>query len=500
MTRNPAGRARVLLLALLASVGCTRDAARQQHTLIVAYGADDFPLAFNRERLGRYPLNAGICEPLVRLTREFAVAPALAARWEHLDSNAVRFQLRPRTRFSDGATVTAAAVAGTLAQLTRARVDYSSLSDSSVRVLDDSTFDILPARINRRLVEQLVHPMYGIIEPGSDPARRPVCTGPFQLVDYVAHDYLTVARNDRYRGPRPPLDTLVFRFIPDELARTVALRSGQVHAIVDVGRANATSLARQPGLTVVAAPMGAVIVLYMNLNGTGPYAQLRDTSLRRAVAMAIDRQSLVRHVLGHASSAVVSTINPPAVMGADAALVRGVAFDTAEARRRMQGRRRSLSMIAAPSSIDRATVEYVQAQLARIGIDVRFESLDAAAYESRLNTGAFDLDLELPNQNDANPAFLLALRWYSRSSVRSARYMHASPRFDALVERALAANTHAESRHAAAQAMHQLVDVEVAAVPLAGVSRIYAMSSRVRGFLPHPSRLNQDWSSVWLAP
>ena len=56
-----------------------------------------------------------------------------------------------------------------------------------------------------------------------------------------------------------------------------------------------------------------------------------------------------------------------------------------------------------------------------------------------------------------------------------------------------------DARRAAAEAMHQLVDVEVGAVPLAGISRLYAMTQRVHGFVPHPSRLNQDWSTVWLA-
>ena len=46
---------------------------------------------------------------------------------------------------------------------------------------------------------------------------------------------------------------------------------------------------------------------------------------------------------------------------------------------------------------------------------------------------------------------------------------------------------------------HGAVDVEVGAIPLAGVARIYAMRDGVRGFVPHPSRLNQDWSAVWLA-
>jgi ABC-type transport system substrate-binding protein len=251
----------------------------------------------------------------------------------------------------------------------------------------------------------------------------------------------------------------------------------------------------------VTAPAGAVIVLYMNLHGVAPYHQLRDSALRRAVAMAIDRRTLVERVLGGGgSAALVATVNPPSVLDAHAALVHGVPYDAAAAARALHGRRRTLALIANPGALDRATVEYVQAQLAGVGIAVAVDPLDAAAYESRLNSGAFDLDLKMPSQNDANPAFLLALRWYSRSGTRSAAFTHASPRVDALVEHALAAATDDDARRAAATAMHQLVDVEVGAVPLAGISRIYAMTGRVRGFAPHPSRLNQDWSTVWLAP
>ena len=490
----------LLLELVLTGCGSSRDAAAaDRRALVVAFGADEFPLTTNRERLGRYPLNAGICEPLVRLTRDFMVAPALAVRWERHEPGAVRFILQSGVTFSNGAPVDARAVAYTLAQVARTRTDFSFLADSSVRVVDDTTLDVRPARMNRRLVEQLVHQIYDILAPGSDPARQPVCTGPFRLIDYVAHNRLVVIRNDRYRGERAKLDTIIFRFIPDETTRTLALRSGEVDVIFDVGRANASALERVPDLRVVTALPGAVMVMYMNLNGAAPYNQLRDSSLRRAVAMAIDRTTLVQKVLGGASAALVATINPPSVLGAYASLVQGVPYDPQAATRALQGRRRSLTLIANPSSIDRATVEYVQAQLAQVGIDVAVEQLDAAAFESRLNSGAFDLDLELPSQNDANPAFLLALRWYSRSSTRSVAFTHASPRFDALVERALAATTDEDARRAAAEAMHQLVDVEVGAVPLAGVSRVYAMNQRVRGFVPHPSRLNQDWSSVWVA-
>lgn len=490
-----------LLAITLAVGGCSgHDVNPARKSLVVAFGADEFPLSVNRTRLGRYPLNAGICEPLVRLTQTFGVAPALVTRWERRGDNSVRFVLRSGITFSNGSPLDGRAVAFSLGHAARTRAEYSFVSDSAVRIIDDTTFDVTPSRPNRRLIDQLVHPIYSVLEPASDPAVMPVCTGPFRLLEYVANDHLTVVRNERYRGAPARLDTVTFRFIQDETTRVLALRAGEVDAIFDVSRSNAKAIRSVPGLQVVTAPPGAVIVMYLNVNGVAPYHLLRDASLRRAVAMSIDRRTLVDNVLGGGDyAAVVSTVNPPGVLGAYASRVLGVPYDLQSATRILNGQRRVLRLIANPSSVDRATVEYVQAQLARVGIVAAVEQLDAAAYESRLNSGAFDLDLELPSQNDANPAFLLAIRWYSKSSTRSARFTHASPLFDTLVEHALAAVTDDDARRAAADAMHQLVDVEVGAIPLAGISRTYAMTDRLRGFVAHPSRLNQDWSSVWLA-
>ena len=156
-------------------------------------------------------------------------------------------------------------------------------------------------------------------------------------------------------------------------------------------------------------------------------------------------------------------------------------------------------MLSQPGGVDRAVAQYVQAQLTAVGFQVKVEDLDPGAFESRLNAGTWDLDIEVPNQNDANPAFLLALRWYSRSNVRSARFMTAGRRFDSLVSTALASPDRNQAQLAAAEAMHVLVDDAVAAIPLAGISRIYAMKSRVRGFDPHPARINQSWNTVWLS-
>ena len=130
----------LLLELVLTGCGSPRsDAAADRRALVVAFGADEFPLTTNRERLGRYPLNI----------------------------------LQSGVTFSNGAPVDARAVAYTLARVARTRTDFSFLADSSVRVVDDTTLDVRPARMNRRLVEQLVHQIYDILAPGSDPARQP---------------------------------------------------------------------------------------------------------------------------------------------------------------------------------------------------------------------------------------------------------------------------------------------------------------------------------------
>ncbi len=487
---------------ILSLSGCDghSSSASSSRTLVVAYGADESPITINRERLGRYPLNASICETLVTLGQDFRVHPGLASRWTPLEPHGVRLILRRNITFSDGTPLDARAVVYTLAHAARLKLGYSFLSESSAVAIDDSTVEIRSTRPNQRLIEQLVHPTYGIMSPSGDPARNPVCTGPFRLAEYKAHDHLTVVRNARYAGVASKLDTIVFRFIPDENTRVLALRAGDADLAYDVSRDNANALAAVPGFQVVTAPPGTVLMMFMNRHGAPPYDQLADSALRAAIAHAIDRRTLVERVLGSRTSALVSTVNPPVMLGEFVSVVAGVPWDTVQARHLVGNRRRPLRLVVNSNVIERAEVEYVQAQLARAGLQVAIEILDAGTFESRLNSGSFDMDMERPSQNDANPAFLLSLRWYSRSGTRSAAFTHASPTFDRLAELSIEATDPVALRRAAADATHQLVDVEIGAIPLAGISRSYAMRDRVHGFVAHPSRLNQGWGSVWLAP
>ncbi|MBA3806123.1 MAG: ABC transporter substrate-binding protein, partial [Acidobacteria bacterium] len=250
--------------------------------------------------------------------------------------------------------------------------------------------------------------------------------------------------------------------------------------------------------------------LFLNIHGQAPYELLSDRNLRRAIALAIDRRTLIEKIW-EGNGEMISTIGPRAMLGDHARLVQGFPFDPKQAIdllahdgwlpgtdgvRMRGGRRLSLTLIAW-AEFDPATLEFLQAQLAAIGCEVRIvKSPDTVSYQARLEAGEFDLDLEAGNQNDANPIFLPALRFYSKSSGRTVRYFAPGARYDQIIESGLGATEREEVMRRSAEAQHLLVDEEAIAIPLAGLKRIYAMREEVQGFAPHPSLLNQRWDTI----
>ena len=146
---------------------------------------------------------------------------------------------------------------------------------------------------------------------------------------------------------------------------------------------------------------------------------------------------------------------------------------------------------------DSQTLEFIQSQLAAVGVEMKIvKTPDQASYSKLLDAGEFDIDLEGPNQNDANPVFLPALRFYSCASSKNMPYFAPKGRFDQAVEEGSAATDRGTTQQKAAEAMHLLIDDQAIVIPVAGLFRLYAMKSSVQGCAPHPSQTNQWWNTV----
>lgn len=186
----------LLLCAACGGGAAARDAGARGE-LVVAAPADGYGLGGDAA-FALYPLNTTIYEPLVRLSGDYRPEPLLATRWEFVPPNTWRFHLRRGVRFHDGEPFGAEAVRWTMERVARRGSGSTGIAPGSTRVVDDSTVEITPAFSNRRLPEQLVHPVYSIIAPQSEPTSRPVGTGPFRFVEYRPSHHITVSRFDGY--------------------------------------------------------------------------------------------------------------------------------------------------------------------------------------------------------------------------------------------------------------------------------------------------------------
>ena len=190
--------------------------------------------------------------------------------------------------------------------------------------IDDHTVDITTTRPNLRMPEQLTHPTYGVIAPGSDPPTKPVGTGrsnssSTSKINAWSSSVIrtTGATRRSCSASRSPPG-----FMPDDNSRALALRAGEIDLAADVPREAARDLASVPGLKVITSGVGSYEALYVNIHGDPPYDLGQERAVRQAVALArsaldrsmpssISRSARAWSRSGSASYATIGDSSPP---------------------------------------------------------------------------------------------------------------------------------------------------------------------------------------------
>lgn len=502
-----------LVLVSLVALALSASLAQRSKELVIGWTADEFNVEINRVRLAMYPLNTGVCESLFKLSKDFRVQPWLAESFEYKGNGTFRITLRKGIKFHDGQPLTSEAVKYSLDRTVKTNVGYSQLGENSVKIVDDMTVDITPVRTNLRLIEQLVHTTYSIIAPGSDQRIKPVCTGAYRFVEYVPNDRIVVEANpDYWNSSKPRTARVVYKFITDDNTRLLALLAGQVDAIVNMPRSAVKTVQANSNLKVVTGQPGAVIMVTANAKGNETFNILSDARVRKAVAHAIDRKTLIENVLENLALPI-STVNPGEALGAYASLVKPLAYNPegsaklledagwklgADGIRAKGEKRLSLTLLlSSVGGVGPEVTQYVQDQLRRVGIELKIEPVDNATFSARQEKGQFDLITWLPNQNDANPAFLMQLWWSKVATAKAGPWVQAGPNFDAVIDKILTSPSNPqELRKLSAGAMRVLIEQQTVAFPLAGIYRIYGLKKSLTGFAPHPAIQYLDWRNV----
>lgn len=120
-----------------------------------------------------------------------------------------------------------------------------------------------------------------------------VGTGPFVFDSWTPGSKITLERNDDYWDGAPYLDGVQINIVPDAQSVVSQLRSGQLDLILGTNNRDAESLGEAGGFSVYPFE-GSERHTYVGTNVTNPV--LKDVRVRKAIALAVDKQRIVDEV------------------------------------------------------------------------------------------------------------------------------------------------------------------------------------------------------------
>jgi peptide/nickel transport system substrate-binding protein len=265
-------------------------------------------------------------DSLVYLDGQSKLQPMLATTWESTSPTTWAFRIRPGVKFHNGEPCDAAAIKFSLDRAlnpdqkspTRSKI----AAISKVEAPDPGTLIITTAQPFALLPYTLIGfgampipPKYAKDKGDPELAKTPVGSGPYKFVEWVKDDHITLEANPDYWGEKPKIKRVTIRPIPENATRVAELRSGGVDLIINPPPQEMAALGAGDTKTYVQPSLWA-ITLGIDALRPGP---LQDKRVRQALNYAIDKEALIKGVLGGLGKPI-NSLAVPEVFGYDASL------------------------------------------------------------------------------------------------------------------------------------------------------------------------------------
>ena len=243
---------------------------------------------------------------------DFATTPGIASSWKSSDNGRTyTYTIRPDLKWSDGQPLTAEDAAYTINRSRKEQwanytsftgdlvatapnattlVVHSTLPDPKLPSLGDTY--IVPKHIWDKIAAKDVSKYNAMQGTGG------VAGGPFVLTEVKKGQFVRMEANPNWWAGRPKVDQVIIRQFNNPDAMVAALKNGEVDAVYEVPAGSFNSLKGLKDIETTPAIQGSFNELALN-GGDGlakPHPALLDPKVRRAIAYAIDKQTIVDKV------------------------------------------------------------------------------------------------------------------------------------------------------------------------------------------------------------
>jgi len=462
--------ARVLALVAVVLIVASGLAAGAEGPRAVRIGTDVDAQSLD-PRLQRdttaYRLNNLIYDGLIQLDENLTPRPDLALSWRQPDEKTWVFTMRRDARFHDGRPVTPDDVVFTFKTILDPALNarFRSLYEP-IETVEAVGGDQIRFTLKTPYAPLLNYLDLGIVPKdvgARDLNANPLGSGPFRFSRWERGGRIVLTANDGYFAGRPAIDEIDMIVVPDNTARAQALEAGDLDLIMSpLSPQDVSRLAADRRFRHVHLP--GISITYFNFNCRHPV--LSDPTVRRAVAMLIDQNTIVQQIYGGIDVPATSLLIP-SLRWSYTPEIRQPAYDVDGARGLLaeagwkpgadgvlakNGQRLSFTLATHAEDANRIqTIELSQNTLKQVGIEAKASITDWPAFIGSVQTGNYDLAL-LGWTILVDPDRAMYGQLSSSGSLNFGNYANAQ--VDALLARGRAASdlaTRAEAYQAAAR-------------------------------------------------
>lgn len=312
-----------ILLSLIFEIACTKSNTPkniQNDTLVFSLGGE---ISILNPILSSDSASSAVEGPifngLTKVNENLEIIPDLAKKWTvSKDGRIYTFYLRNDVFWHDGFKFNADDVAFTFNSIldptanSVRRSDYiiegkpiifKSLGKYIVQAYLPKPFAPFLASTGMGILPK--HLLYGKDINSSSFNQHPIGTGPFMFKEWVQGDRVELERNIKYFGGAPLLSRIIYRIIPDENSRLIALETGETHES-DIPPKDYKRVKSIKNVKVF--EYDSLVYTYLGLNLSNRI--FSDKKIRQALAHAADKKQILNLIFRGLASPAYSPSNP----------------------------------------------------------------------------------------------------------------------------------------------------------------------------------------------
>ena len=485
----------LLLVTLFISCGKEKESTKQvatpkENKLIYTQSSESVTL-HPHEATDVYSrrIISNIFDRLIETDENLKIVPGLAESWEQLSPTELKFNLRKGVKFQNGDELTSEDVKYTLENAKKSsKVGTLYSAIDSIETPDKYTAIVKTSAPSGSLIHHLTHITASILnknyyENTKDVNHAPMGTGAYSLVEWKPGSYMTLKRNDDYFRGKPAIEIVEVRGIPEENSRVIAIETGEHHITGDIDSIGRKILGDRKDIRV--EEISSLGVGYLGINTEK--GALQDKNVRKAIAMGINRDIIIESVLNGAVEKANSILGP-GVVGYSKETTP-FEYNPEEAKKLLEDsgyKDLSLTLVTSNNELRKQMSEIIQAQLKEIGIDIKIEILEWAAFLSATGTGKSDLFMLgwSNSSGDADYGIGSVLHSSMKGSSGNRSFFN-NPTFDALLDKGKVELDSTKRSELYAQAQN-IMNEEVPILPIYFMPASAGIREEVKGFVQSP--------------